>query len=417
MGHDAQRWIIHADLDAFFAAVAILLHPELAGKPVIVGGSPSGRGVVASASYEARKFGVRSAMPAAQAARLCPDAQFVRVPGEAIREYAGRFREILTSFSPLVEVVSVDEAYLDASDSDRLFGGPVELARQLKDRVRRETGLTVSLGIAPNRLVAKMASDLGKPDGFFVVQPGEEAATLAPLSIDLLPGIGARTSARLRAAGFMTLGQLAAAPVASLAGVAGRQAESLARRARGECNLPVVAERSERKSLGHERTFGRDRRGMAELEAPLFRLAERAGAELRRHGLAGSTVALKLRYSDFETISRQRTLPEPVDAHQEIFRAARDLLAAALATRNDPVRLIGVRVSSLLPGSHQASLFDEERDRQRRLNLALDGLAERHGAVLLRPARIGFTDRDEPPWNGLAPGVFARREFRKEGTR
>lgn len=418
MGQQAQRWVIHADLDAFFAAVAVLLNPELAGKPVIVGGSPTGRGVVASASYEARAFGVRSAMPAAHAVRLCPQATFVRVPGDAIRQYAGRFREILSDFSPVVEVVSVDEAYLDASHSERLFGGPVRLARQLKARVREETDLTVSLGVASNRLVAKIASDLRKPNGFMVVRPGAEAATLAPLPIEALPGIGPRTSVWLHTAGITTLGQLARVPERQLRAIAGRHAVSLRRRARGECDRPVLSERAPRKSLGHERTFGRDLYGLRELEVPLFGLAERTGAALRREGLSGSVVALKLRYADFETISRQISLPEPTDAHQMIFASARKLLAAALTMRDDPVRLIGVRVSGLLPASYQRSLFNEPRDRQQQLNQALDRLMEQYGQALFRPASIGFGEPRSTPWNGLtvnAPGgVDTRSRTRKE---
>ena len=207
---DSARWIIHADLDAFFAAVAVKEHPELRGKPVIVGGSPEGRGVVTSATYEARAFGVRSAMPAAQAVRLCPQAHFVRVSGDSIRWHAERFRDILDRFSPVVEVVSVDEAYLDTGNSWRLYGGGVELARHLKERVHEELGLVVSIGAASNRLVAKIASDLGKPDGFTVVPHGNEASALAPLPIERLPGIGPKSAERLRQHGIQTLGQLAA---------------------------------------------------------------------------------------------------------------------------------------------------------------------------------------------------------------
>lgn len=399
----AGTWVIHADLDAFFAAVAILRQPELVGQPVIVGGSPDGRGVVSSASYEARAFGVRSAMPAATAARLCPHGIFVKVPGEAIREYAERFREILYQFSPVVEIVSVDEAYLDASDSERLFGGAVELARQLKDKVFQETGLVVSLGIASNRLVAKIASDLDKPDGFRVVPHGEEAATFAPLPIERLPGIGPKTSTALRKIGIQTLGELAGAPEGALHSVAGRHADSLRKRARGESSKPVASDRGPQKTLGHERTFSRDLRGMAELRVPLFGLCERTGAELRRRSMVAGVVALKLRYDDFTTVSRQRALPEPTDAHQDIFNAASGLLAAALAERSSPVRLIGVRVAGMTEYALQLDLFTQNRVRTQHLNRALDALADRHGHGILRPASVGVDRGESDTLNGRTP--------------
>lgn len=395
-----STWVIHADLDAFFASVAVLRDPSLAGKPVIVGGSPQGRGVVASASYEARQYGIRSAMPAAQAARLCPHAIFVRVPGEVIRSYADRFREILHDFSPAVEIVSVDEAYLDASHSERLFGGGPELARQLKQRVRDELGLVVSVGVASNRLIAKIASDLDKPDGFRVVPHGEEAATLAPLPVSKLPGIGPKSAERLRIAGIQTLGELADAPASLLTAIAGRHGERLRQRARGESSRPVTPVRDQRKSLGHERTFGRDRRDVAELRQPLFDLCERTGAELRSRGLAAGVIALKLRYSDFETITRQVSLPDPVDAHQDIYTAALALLHGALAERRDPVRLIGVRAQGLCESVVQLALFDHDRMRRQRLNQALDQLASRHGGPLLRPASMGFDDATALTLNG-----------------
>lgn len=385
---DSDRWVIHADLDAFFAAVAVKENPQLRGKPVIVGGSPEGRGVVTSATYEARAYGVRSAMPAAQAKRLCPHAIFVRVPGESIRAHAQRFREILHDFSPVVEVVSVDEAYLDTGDSRRLYGGGVELARKLKERVREELGLVVSLGVASNRLVAKIASDLGKPDGFTVVPHGHEAATLAPLPVERLPGIGPKSAARLRAHGITTLGELATAPATLLTVIAGSHGEALRRRARGEYSKPVRADRGPQKSLGRGRTFERDLRGLDELSRPLFKLAERVGSDLRSRGLAGTTVALKVRYADFETRGRQVSLAEPTDAHQEIFLAARELLIQTLSSRAAPVRMLEVRVSGLRESSIQLGLFDTSRQRLRDLNDALDELAARHGPEIVQPAWI-----------------------------
>ncbi len=414
---DSARWIIHADLDAFFAAVAVKEHPELRGKPVIVGGSPEGRGVVTSATYEARAFGVRSAMPAAQAVRLCPQAHFVRVSGDSIRWHAERFRDILDRFSPVVEVVSVDEAYLDTGNSWRLYGGGVELARRLKERVNEELGLVVSIGAASNRLVAKIASDLGKPDGFTVVPHGNEAATLAPLPIERLPGIGPKSARRLREHGILTLGELAAAPEKLIAAVAGSYAGALQARARGEYSKPVRSSRGRRKSLGHGRTFGRDLRGLTELSQPLYKLCQRVGSELRGYQLVAGTVALKVRYTDFETRSKQMSFPEPTNAHQDLYEATHELLSKMLAARGAPVRMIEVRVSGLHPAVHQLDLFDPARQRTRRLNDALDQLEARHGVGVVTPAWVrreeGIVNREQSNSqaaryaNAAMPGVVA----------
>ncbi|MEZ4522198.1 MAG: DNA polymerase IV [Thermomicrobiales bacterium] len=395
---DSERWVIHADLDAFFAAVAVKERPELRGKPVIVGGSPEGRGVVTSATYEARAYGVRSAMPAAQAIRLCPQAIFTHVPGDSIRWHAERFREILHDFSPVVEVVSVDEAYLDTGDSRRLYGGGVELARLLKDRVQAELGLVVSIGAASNRLVAKIASDLGKPNGFTVVPHGNEASTLAPLPIERLPGIGPKSAVRLQEHGITTLGELAAAPERLIASIVGSYAGSLQARARGEYNKPVLSNRGERKSLGHGRTFSRDLHGLNELSEPLFKLCQRVGSELRAYRLVAGTVALKVRYTDFDTRSKQMSFPDPTDAHQDLYQATYELMSRMLAARGAPVRMIEVRVSGLHPATYQLDLFDATRQRLRRLNGALDQLESRHGRGIVRPAWIqreqGLGSRD-----------------------
>jgi DNA polymerase-4 len=403
-----QRWIIHADLDAFFVAVERLRDPSLANQPVIVGGSPAGRGVVSSASYEARAHGVHSGMPMSQAVRLCPEAAVVHPSGGGYGDYSRHFIEILREFSPLVEVVSIDEAYLDVSNSERLFGGAVELGKTLKQLVREELGLVVSLGIAPNRLVARIASDLGKPDGFTVIPHGQERQWLAPLPVEALPGIGRKSSARLRSYGVETLGQLAHASDRLLRSVAGRHAEQLRERAMGIDTRPVRDERAPQKSLGHERTFSTDQHGLAPLRGPLYELCERACAELRQRGLVGGVVTLKLRYHDFSTVTRQIALPEPTNAHQEVFAVAVGLLTDTLSERAAPVRLIGVRVSPLYPFAMQLRLFDQRRERQHRLNQAIDQIADRHGQPRVWPAwrekpgsvRRGSRDSSVPAYAG-----------------
>jgi len=385
-----QRVVIHADLDAFFAAAEILRHPELRGRPVIVGGQPGGRGVVASASYEARADGVRSAMSAAQALRLCPQAVFLPGDGAYYRDLSHRFRAILEQFSPLVEMVSVDEAYLDLSDSERALGSPGQAARAIKRRVRDELGLVVSLGVAGNRLVAKIASDLDKPDGLRLVEPGAEAAFLAPLAVDRMPGIGPKASERLHALGVTTLGGLARLPAAVLAPLFGRRAAEVVDRARGIDDRPIAPAGEPAKSLGHERTLGQDLVDPAEISRLVERLAERTGRELRREGLQGRVIAVKLRYADFTTVGRQRRLDQPTDDHREIARVAATLVEGLLAQRRAPVRLLGVRVATLGPAAIQLTLFGDDRLRRRELNRALDQLAERYGTDLVRtgPRRV-----------------------------
>lgn len=382
------RVIVHADLDAFFAAAEILRRPELRGKPVIVGGRPGGRGVVAAASYEARAYGVRSAMPIAQAVRLCPHGVFLPGDHAYYRELSGRFRAILERFSPLVEMVSVDEAYLDLSHSERSVGPPLEAARAIKRQVREELGLTVSLGVATSRLVAKIASDLDKPDGLRLIEPGAEAVTLAPLPVERMPGIGPKSVERLQRIGVTTLGGLARMPAAALRPIFGRRAEEVIARARGIDPRPVNPEREPAKSIGRERTFGQDLTDRHEIERALYHLAERTGRDLRREGLQGRVVAVKLRYSDFETVGRQRRLPRPTDDHQEIAEVATDLVARLLEERQAPVRLLGVRVAGLGPAAIQLTMFGDDPLRRHRLNHALDDLAARYHAGLVIPARV-----------------------------
>jgi DNA polymerase IV len=387
-----DRVIIHADLDAFFAAAEIRRQPELRGLPVIIGGRPSGRGVVAAASYEARAYGVHSAMPIAQAVRLCPHAIFLPGDGTYYRDLSRQFRAILERFSPLVEMVSVDEAYLDISHSSRTLGTPLEAATTIKQRVRDELQLVVSLGVASSRLVAKIASDLDKPDGLRVIAPGQEERFLAGLPVEKMPGIGPKAAERLRAIGIRTLGDLVRVPAPALEQIFGRRTNEVLQRARGIDHRPVEPEGGPAKSIGHERTFGQDLTDPADIRRELYRLAERTGRDLRRKDVQGSVVSVKLRYADFETVGKQRRLPRPTNAHQEIVPVAAALVEELLEQRAAPVRLLGVRVMTLTPTALQLSLFDSAAQRRQQLNLALDRLAERHGSDLVVP---GSARRDQ----------------------
>ena len=385
MADQWQRVIVHADLDAFFAAAEILRRPELRGKPVIVGGQPGGRGVVAAASYEARAFGVHSAMSAAQAVRLCPQAIFLPGDGDYYRDLSQRFRRILESYSPLVEMVSIDEAYLDLSHSGRSFASPRTAAQAIKQYVLDELKLVVSLGVASSRMVAKIASDLDKPDGLRVVDFGDEERFLAPLPVQRMPGIGPKATVRLQQNGITTLGGLTRLPSALIEPIFGKRAGDIVDRARGIDNRPVEPEGGPRRSVGHERTFGHDLSKAVEIERSLYQLAEQTGRDLRRKGMLAGVVALKLRYCDFETVGKQRRLFRPTDSHREIVDVAIELAHELLAQRRAPIRLLGVRVTTLSDLAIQLPLFEVDPLRQRRLNVALDQLVERHGPGIIQP--------------------------------
>jgi DNA polymerase IV len=408
-----DRTIIHADLDAFFAAAEVRRRPELLGKPVVIGGRPGGRGVVAAASYEARVFGVRSAMPISQAVRLCPDAIFLSGDGAYYRELSGQFRAILEDFTDLVEMVSVDEAYLDISRPERTLGTPRQAAETIKQRVRDEIQLVVSLGVSTSRMVSKIASDLDKPDGLRVVDPGTEAAFLAGLPVGKMPGIGPKAVERLRASGIRTLGDLARTPEPVIEPIFGKRTAHIIQRAQGIDNKPVDPGGGPAKSISHERTFGEDLTDPAAIERELYRLAEATGRDMRKKGLQGSVVAVKLRYSDFETVGKQRRLPGPTDAHQEIMPVARKLVEELLNTRRAPVRLLGVRMSNLTSGVLQLSLFDTEAQRRQQLNQALDLLADRHGKNLIVPGSVRALEHQRNAAREDDPASYDRRSDEK----
>ena len=343
-----KRVIIHADLDAFYASVEQLDDPQLRGKPLVVGGSPEGRGVVMAASYEARRFGVRSAMPMSRALRLCRQA--IRVPprfdrySEVSHQVMGLFREV----TPLVEPLSLDEAFLDATEHVAGYGGPESLARHLKAEVKNRTGLTLSVGVAANKLVAKIASDRGKPDGLVNVPAGTEAAFLAPLKTRALWGVGPKAEAVLAAAGYHTIGQIAAAEPARLEAALGSRGLWFHAMALGIDDSPVSTDH-ERKSVGAENTFPRDLSDGPELRAELDRIAESVARRLDKSGFRARTIVLKLRYANFRTITRQSSRPLPIAGEHEVDAAAHALLDAA-ARPGDRFRLIGIHATNLVKG-------------------------------------------------------------------
>ena len=398
------RAIIHLDLDAFYASVEQLRRPELRGRPVIVGGArdESGRvitlrGVVSAASYEARRFGVHSAMPLARAMRLCPQAIVVPVDFTAYREKSAQVFAIARAVTPLVEPLSLDEAYLDVTASRLRFGEPDGIAARLRDEILAATGLHASFGVATSKVVAKIASDLRKPRGFVVVRPGEEAAFLAPLPLRRLPGLGPAAERGLQGLGVTTLGQLAALPREVVQRRLGEHAgASLWERAQGIDDGAVTVP-ARPKSVSREETFLHDVRDRAALAERMRHLAADVGRRLRHGEWRGRTVTLKLRYGDFTTITRQQSLPAPTDADRTIAETGLRLLDAAWT--GAPARLLGVGVSSLEDAA-QMGLFDapaEERDSK--VDRVLDQLRERFGdsAVRRGAERPALRDLD---WRG-----------------
>ena len=390
-----QRWIIHIDMDAFYASVEQRDKPECKNRPVIVGGLGN-RGVVSTASYEARRFGVHSAMPMVTARRLCPQAVFLPGDHEKYARVSEQIMHILAEFSPAVEPVSVDEAFLDVSGMERLFSGPAEIAGKIKQRIREELLLTASAGVAPNKFLAKMASDLHKPDGLVVVAPGEEADFLRNLPVGKLWGVGEVSARELESRGIMTIGQLAGAPEALLKGVFGRQAQALRELSQGRDDRPIVAER-EAKSIGAEETFECDLRSLDGMRAVLMQLSERIGFRLRQGGLAGRTVTLKLRYPSFRTLTRSHTLMEPIQTDEAIYRTAAELLAGQKDVETG-LRLLGVTVSQLDADRPVVfNLFEEEEEKGRRLSAAMDRMRLKYGSgTLMHACRVQRKERNEP---------------------
>jgi DNA polymerase-4 len=374
------RAIAHLDLDAFFASVEENRDPSLRDQPVIVGGGE--RGVVSTANYIARRSGVHSAMPMRTARRLCPDA--VVLPGDhrLYAEYSRRFVALLGEYSPLVEKVSVDEAYVDLAGTERLFGPVIRTCRIIQTRVKEELDLSVSVGLATNKLVAKVASDHRKPGGFTVVRPDEEASFLAPLPVERLPGVGPAMLSRLHDRGVATIGDLARVPEGLLRLSFGEVGELLAHRARGDDPRPVTV-REPVKSISRETTFEEDSGDTGLLESTLLRLTEDVGRRLRRQKLEARTITVKIRYADFVTHTRSHTLRRPMDIDEVFFREVLTLFREA-RQRRYRIRLVGVGVSNLVPRAWQDELFDHELPLLRDLDLKLDRIREKYGRDAIR---------------------------------
>ena len=379
------RTILHVDLDAFFAAVEQRDRPELRGKPVIVGGGgPNDRGVVSTASYEARVFGVRSAMPLRTAAALCPNAIFVPVDGAKYQAVSRDVMAILRRFTPMVEPVSIDEAWLDVSQSGALFGDGQAIGRTIRDAIVATTEITASVGVATNKLVAKIASDLRKPDGLVVVEPGQEAAFLAPLQIHRLWGVGERTRTALAPYNVRTIGDLAAVPVDLLVRGLGPHAATLRDRALGIDSDPV-SDGAAAKSVSHEHTFDIDTADNDVIERTLLAMADGVASRLRAAGLMAGTVHVKVRDSSFRTITRQRSLPEPTDMTEPIWHAALELARPEM--RGLKIRLLGVGTSNF-DRPTQMGLFEAGEERRRRAIQASDRLRRRFGDRVVVRARL-----------------------------
>jgi DNA polymerase IV len=370
--------ILHVDMDAFFVSVELLERPELRGKPVVVGGRPDQRGVVSAASYEARKYGIHSAMPLGTAGRLCPHAVFLDGHHEKYSEWSDRVASIMAKFSPIVEMVSVDEAYLDLSGTERLYGPPLAAADKLLRSITQHTNLPCSGGLATTRLVAKVASDQAKPKGLIWVAPGLEARFLAPLPIRKIPGIGEVTERALRALGIETVEQLASHEQEKLETIFGQWGTALYRKARGGDSYEFLID-VEPKSISHNHTFGEDTNDVSVMETLLSHLSQKACKRLREAGLSARTLTLTIRYAGFQTYTRARTVQVPVNLDTDIHAIFLDLFRV----HRDPkrrVRLLGTALSGLCYGTKQLDLLEaDRRERLDRLTKATDQLRDKFG--------------------------------------
>jgi len=389
---DRNASILHVDMDAFFVSVELLERPELRGKPVVVGGQPDQRGVVSAASYEARKYGIQSAMPLRTAGRLCPHAIFLDLRHRLYSEWSDRIAAILERYSPVVEMASIDEAYLDLAGTERLHGPPLAAAHRLRCEIWDTTSLPSSMGLARTRLAAKVASDQAKPRGFLWVPSGSEEAFLAPLEVRRIPGIGKVMEAALANLGIKTVGQLAAAPRERLDEHFGRWGSALARKARGEDAYEFLLD-AEAKSISHNHTFGHDTDDPRAASATLSRLAQMAAKRLRDSGLAARTIRLTIRYEGFQTITRSHTLPAPTRLDADVIGTITRLFDQNW-DRQRKIRLLGVALESFSAEARQLDLLDAGRNEKlERLARATDTLRDRFGFSKVQLG--GSLERDE----------------------
>lgn len=405
-GRRSKEQILHVDLDAFYASVEVLKDPSLAGKPVVVGGTGT-RGVVMSASYEARGFGISSAMPVVRARRLAPDAVFVAPDFPAYQVHSNRFREVLLSFTPLVEPIALDEAFLDVSGAVLLFGRPERIAERIRADVRRELGLSCSVGVASTKFVAKLASTAAKPDGLLVVRRDEVAAFLEPLPVHALWGAGEKTVEVLSRLGVRTVGELARVPETVLSRALGEAAgRSLAELSRG-ADARAVVPYEPPKSVSHEETFGVDLDDDEALLREILALSRQVAARLREDGYRARTVVLKVRLANFSTLTRSRTLPAPTDVAADVYRVAEALYRGLPGTRRR-VRLLGVQATGLVPaGSEQLALYRGERWGE--VERAVDRIERRFGRGATLPATLLSRSRSRagPPAGATSDGPEA----------
>jgi len=420
MSTPLQRTIFHVDMDAFFVSVEELYNPSLKGKPVVVGGQRGERGVVSAASYEARKFGVHSAMPLRTAAKLCPQAIFVDGHPDRYREYSGRVHEVLCNFSPQVEMASVDEAYLDMTGTERLHGPPLLSAHKLHNVMKTSTQLNCSVGIGTSRLVAKVSSAKAKPNGVLWVLPQQEAKFLAPLDVRDIPGVGKVTEQKLGAMGIRVVGDLAKFDDRDLEERFGKWGLALAGKARGEDAGGwfdnEVGEDLDPKSISHEHTYNEDTADQERLQSTLMRLSEMVGRRLREGGYHARTIQLKLRYTDFTTITRARSLEQPTQLDTDIYEEARRLFLHNWR-KGATVRLVGVQASNFEAVAEQIDLLEPSRQqRWKRALEAADHLRDKFGESsigLARGLKGGFRERTQENPVGL-PGKEPGKEKDKK---
>ncbi|WP_061976818.1 DNA polymerase IV [Dehalococcoides mccartyi] len=379
------RRVMHVDLDAFFVSVEQAVRPELKDKPVIVGGKPERRGVVAAASYEARKFGIHSGMPLITAKNLCPQAIFIEGNHQLYREYSEKFMLILSDFSPFLEPMGLDEAYLEVTGFESLHGSIAQMASKIRRRITAELGINASIGIANSKVAAKIATERAKPNGQCEVPAGEEASFLAPLDIAVMPGIGKKTEQHLKSLGIDTLGKLAALPASFLKSRLGAYAPYLSNAAMGIDNRPVEMP-SEAKSISRETTFETDTRNQTFLEAKLSYLSEKITATLRKRGKQARVVQIKIRFADFTTLTRQKHLGQPASGNREIFQTALSLMNGILDSDRQTVRLLGVGISDFCGPEKQLEI-DPAKARLEKLDASLDKIRQKYGFSSVQTGR------------------------------